>query len=102
MWRPLIRLFRRWLKKEALSLDVYENIRENDISLQGMLFSQALGLPQELASELRTQMAVMLLVSSHRIMWRKQLIPPMQQMIAPFHADIWPIYFKIFNETNNQ
>ena len=32
IWRPLIRLFRRWLKKEALSIEAYERVRESEIS----------------------------------------------------------------------
>jgi len=30
VWRPLIRLFRRWLKKDALSIEMYEGIREEN------------------------------------------------------------------------
>ena len=32
VWRPLIRLFRRWLKKDALSIETYEGIREECIT----------------------------------------------------------------------
>jgi len=31
VWRPMIRLFRRWLKKEALSSQLYDEIRSQDI-----------------------------------------------------------------------
>ena len=48
IWRPLIRLFRRWLKKEALSIEAYERVRESEISTQGKLFCRALEIPHEL------------------------------------------------------
>jgi hypothetical protein len=84
IWRPLIRLFRRWLKKEALSIETYERIRESDVRNQGKLFCEALELPCELSEQLRTQMAVLLLVSSHRIVWRKRLIPTIAELIQPY------------------
>ena len=35
-------------------------------------------------------------------MWRKRLIPIIAELIKPYQSDLWPIYFKIFNETNSK
>jgi len=32
VWRPLIRMFRRWLKNDALSIETYERIREHSLA----------------------------------------------------------------------
>jgi len=102
MWRPLIRMFRRWMKKDALSIDLYEGIRLESTSRQGLLFCQALGLPEELSRLPRVQMAILLMVSSHRIVRRKRLNAEVLEIMRPFYNEIWPIYYKIFNETSNK
>ena len=38
IWRPLLRMFRRFLKKDALSIDAYERIRGKPLARQGKLF----------------------------------------------------------------
>jgi len=38
IWKPLIRLFRRYLKKNALSMIEYEQIHDRPLHEQGMLF----------------------------------------------------------------
>ena len=35
IWRPLLRMFRRFLKKDALSIDAYERIRGKPLVRQG-------------------------------------------------------------------
>lgn len=102
LWKPLIRMFRRFLKKDALTLDTYEGIRAECLTKQGLLFCRALGIPDELGMEPRNQMAVLLMVSSHRIVWRKSLIPICKEMMQPFIKEIWPLFFKIFNETSHK
>ena len=102
VWRPLIRLLRRWLKKDALSLEMYDGIKEECITRQGLLFCQALGLSDELARQPRNQMAVLLMISSHRIVRRKRPIPMVMDMIKPYYDDLWQVYYKIFNETSNK
>ena len=102
VWRPLIRLFRRWLKKDALSIETYEGIREESITRQGYLFCKALGLSEEISSQRRSQMAMLLMISSHRIIRRKRLNPMVQEMMEPFSNELWPVYYKIFNETSNK
>ena len=102
VWRPLIRLFRRWLKKDALSIETYEGIREENFTRQGLLFCKALGLSDQLCNQPRCQMAILLMVSSHRIVRRKRLNPAISEMMQPYMADLWPVYYKIFNETSNK
>ena len=38
IWKPLIRLFRRYLKKHALSMIEYERIHDRPLQEQGQLF----------------------------------------------------------------
>lgn len=102
VWRPLIRLFRRWLKKDALSIETYEGIREECITRQGFLFCKALGLSDELCSQRRSQMAMLLMISSHRIIRRKRLNPTVMELMQPYCNELWPVYYKIFNETSNK
>lgn len=102
LWKPLIRMFRRYLKKDALPLDSYESIREESYTRQGYLFCRAFGLPDALCKRKQTQMAVLLMVSSHRIVWKKSLIPICAEMMKPYLPQIWPLYFKIFNETSHK
>lgn len=100
--RPLLRMFRRFLKKEALSISSYEFIRGEPLRNQGKLLCEALGVPWELAASKRNQCALLLMVSSHRITWRKNLIPVAQDLMTPFYNEIWPLFFRIFNETSHK
>ena len=102
LWKPLLRMFRRFLKKDALSLDSYQTIRDESFTRQGYLFCKALGVSDLLAGQVRNQCAVLLMISSHRIIWRKQLIPICQEMMAPYLTDIWPLFFRSFNETSHR
>ena len=38
LWKPLLRLFRRYLKKDALPKTRYTEIRQAPVKLQGTLF----------------------------------------------------------------
>ena len=42
------------------------------------------------------------MISSHRITWRKELIPDCKEMMKPYYSEIWPLYFRIFNETTHR
>ena len=48
-WKPLIRLFRRFLKKEALDKATYSRIHLAPLAIRGKLFCEALGVPEQLA-----------------------------------------------------
>ena len=53
LWKPLLRLFRRYLKRGALPSQQYARIREKPIRMQGQLFAEALGMSKDLASSKR-------------------------------------------------
>ena len=53
LWKPLLRQFRRYLKRDALSPEIYLQIRERELRQQGLLFCEALGMPQQLSLNLR-------------------------------------------------
>ena len=83
LWKPLLRLFRRYLKKNALSKEKYQTIRDKPIYNQGKLFAQALDIPSELAESERTHMAVLLMINSHKVVLKKQLIPACRAIMEP-------------------
>ena len=83
-------------------LESYDGIRSESIRDQGRLFCKALGLSEELTGSLRNQLAVLLMISSHRVVWRKTLIFECKLLMQPYISDIWPIFFKIFSETSHK
>ena len=48
VWKPLLRQFRRYLKKEAISAEHFLKIRSASLKQQGELICEALDLPEEL------------------------------------------------------
>lgn len=96
----MLRLFRRYLKKDALPKERYKEIRECPIKMQGQLFAEAMGLPEELAANRKSQHAVLLLVNSHRVVFRKQLIPSCKSLMKTHIAELWPLFFEIFQDNN--
>ena len=63
-WKPLVRLFRRYMKKGALEKSTLLKIRRRPLHEQGKLLVKKLKLPKELVEEKSTEMAVLLLVNS--------------------------------------
>ena len=53
-WKPLIRAFRRYLKKCAIDQVTKKAILSSKLSEQGRLFCKALGVPSKLAAKLIT------------------------------------------------
>ena len=88
------------MKKDALSKDTYRQIREAPVSQQGRLFSEALELPENLMAQERNHMAVLLMINSHRVVFKKQLIPAIQSMMQPYIQELWPQYFEIFSDNS--
>jgi hypothetical protein len=70
-WKPLIRLFRRFLKKNALPKEIYDQVQKVPLAEQGALYSKALYLPEELAKQPKMQLAMLMLMKSHQIVCRK-------------------------------
>lgn len=102
IWRPLFRMFRRFLKKNALKQEEYNRIRQKPLDKQGLAFARALKLPNALTLSVRNQLALVIMINSHRIMWRKRLVPGIREILMPYEADLWPTFFRIFNDTNSR
>lgn len=66
------------------------------IQTQGVLLARALQVPAEEANEIRTQNIIQLLVNSHRVVYRKQLIPKCKALMSRHIAELWPLFFEIF------
>ena len=47
-------------------------------------------------------MAVLLMISSHRIVWRKNLIPDAAEMMAEYKDDIWQLFYRGFDQTSQK
>ena len=101
-WKPLIRCFRRFLKKVALPRETYLMIRTKPLPEQGPLLCKALGVPAELMREPKTAFALLLMVNSHRITHRKQLVPTARRMMGRFASEIWYRYQDVFDENSSR
>ena len=61
---------------------------------------EALKVPAKLAAKRETPLAVLMLISSHRITRRKQLIPKASHLMGRNSVEIWQKYFDVFKENN--
>jgi len=59
-------------------------------------------VPPELAAMKRTQNAVLMMMSSHRIVYRKSLRPAFQVMMAPYEEELWPLFYEIFIDNSRK
>ena len=100
LWKPLLRLFRRYLKKDALTKQQYQDIRDRPLREQGQLFALAFDVPEALARNKRAQFALVILVNSHRVVFRKQLIPQCRKMMHNYMGELMPLFFEIFQDNN--
>ena len=66
-WKPMVRLFRRYMKKAALDRSAYRKISLRPLKEQGRLLVEQLALPAGLAKQRDTELAVLLLVNSHSV-----------------------------------
>ena len=55
------------MKKQALSKEFYQYVAEHPLQYQGLLLSQALGIPDEIGYSKSVQCALMLLVNSKKL-----------------------------------
>lgn len=102
IWKPFGRMFRRWLKQDSLTTSIFEEIRSLPIHEQGLRFCIAIGVSPAVGQQVRNQVALLIMISSHRITWRRRLIPTAQQFIEPFQAELWPIFYRFFMYTSLQ
>ena len=54
LWKPLVRRFRRYLKKEALPSETYQRIFSKPVIKWGSHFCKAFDVPEPLRSDPRT------------------------------------------------
>ena len=102
VWKPVIRLFRRYLKKDAMPKAMYKRIHAQAICEQGALFCEALGMPRDLAEKPKSARAVLMMISSHRITRKKKLIPHARRFMGRLANEIWMNYFEVFNENSQR
>ena len=102
LWKPLIRRFRRYLKKEALSMDAYMRIFSKPMATWGKLLCEALVVPDNLADEPKIQATILLLMASHRIVRQKCIVPECRPLMEPYINDLWPKFFQVFNNSNQK
>ena len=101
-WKPLIRNFRRYLKKDALDEDQAKKVYNAPLEQQGKLFCQAMGLPEHLTDQPWTQMAVFMMINSHRITRNKRLVPEAKKIMGRSAGAIWEKYYEVFNENSHK
>ena len=91
-------MFRRYLKKGALEPDVHQTIHAQSFTDQGLLFACALKLPAKFYKK-RCQIQLMMMISSHRILWRKRMLPNVRAYIGPQRlAELQPLFWDFFNQ----
>ena len=59
-------------------------------------------MPDCIRSSERDKVALLLLANSHRITWRKKLIPEFEVLIRPFYKDLWPTFMDFFQYTSHK
>ena len=72
-WKPLLRLFRRYMKKGALYKGAYRKIRSRPVEEHSRLFMIALELPKSIKRTKEIEFAVLLLINSHSLTHRNKL-----------------------------
>ena len=103
VWRPLIRMFRRYLKNGILPTKSYQLIRAKPLQAQGNLFLEALGLDKSQLPDLKLAESILvLIINSHRVTWRKTLTPEAKVLMGAYERKIWSPFFLIFNETTQR
>lgn len=55
-------------------------------------------MPPETAKVRRNQLAILLMVNSHKITLKQHLRPECEPLIGPYAEDIWPQFFEIFGD----
>lgn len=102
LWKLLIRMFRRFLKKEALPKSTIAQIHMQPLGMQGHLLADALGVPSALMQQPLTAKALLMLVCSHRITRRKKLTPQARSLMSQNAQFIWDRYYEVFNENSTR
>ena len=102
MWKPLIRMFRRFLKKGVLSKRTLKIVKETRLSQRASIIEEALDLPAELSALAHTKHACLIMINSHRLVHERQMKLQCRRLFhSNAHADdMWARYFSIFLDNN--
>ena len=73
--KALLRLFRRYLKKDTIRPSLALKITRSPLHSQGHLIMHALNLPNEIQADPKTPLALLMLFRSHRITQKRILVP---------------------------
>ena len=101
-WKTVLRLFRRYLKSEAnqqLATSKSVNIPVRD---QSAALCDLFEIPATLRADPRTSMALLVMVNSHRITRRKQLVPEIREFLGLHIEEVLSNYCRVFVDNNSQ
>ena len=101
-WKTVIRLFRRYLKNEAKQNLDSRQTRRLSVAEQGRAFCSMFEVPGQLMAESHTTMALLVMVNSHKITRRKELLPEIKTFLGRDENEIIQRYSRIFLDNNAQ
>ena len=99
-WKPLLRLFRRYMKKGALYKGAYRKIRSRPVEEHSRLFMIALELPKSIKRTKETEFAVLLLINSHSLTHRNKLTAQSCKLMGDKAQELRQRYFQFFVDNN--
>ena len=103
LWKPLIRKFRAHIKHVTMHrLRCMGSIEEESEAKQGLKFGIALGVPQEMLDQERTQMALYMIVRSAKITSNRSLLPEFLIKLGSHGKALKQNYFKIYFENSSK
>lgn len=100
LWKPLVRLFRRYMKNAALDKSTYRKISLRPLKEQGKLLVEKLALPTGLAKQRDTELAVLLLVNAHSLTYHQKLTAEGREVLGASAAKLRKRYFSFFVDHN--
>lgn len=101
-WKPLLRMFRRFLKCDILPKSVYSKLRKVQMKDRQAMIVKELNLPDEILALEESGPACFIMVSSHNLVSRKKLLPQYHYLFEKGKVDeLWKNYFTIFQDNNS-
>jgi len=101
-WKPLLRMFRRFLKKDALPQSVYSELRKIEmVSVEAFILTK-LKLPDEIMALEDTGPACLIMLNSHNLVSFKKLLPQYRHLFQTVRVDtLLKNYYTIFQDNNS-
>lgn len=101
-WKPLMRMFRRFLKSHALPQSVYSELRKVEMEKREEMILDKLNLPGEIMALEDTGPACFIMLSSHNLVSQKNLLPQHRYLFDKAKVDVlWKNYYTIFQDNNS-